>query len=434
MEPGHEFWNARPELRHLYDFAKAREVSPWALFACVMARMMTLVSPRIVLPPPPAKAPLNWFVNLVGGPSSGKTAVQSVAEDAVNLHRDVYQMNLGSGPGLTHEYAARIAKKGVVRTKESVLFVVDEVRKLSQTADRRGETLLSVLCSAWSGAALGEANADPTRRLVVERMTYRMALIVGVQPINAGVLLDDAGSGTPQRFLWMPATDPWAPEVPPVEPEPWDWWLPKDLELPYPVDADGHLDIDRRFVEVDVCEEAKADLRADRARGLRGKPTLLKAKAGEQRLRVATALAIYAMRSSVTAEDWALAAAVMRVSDRTCKEVGRTLNARGYDADERIGESRARRAIVEQEVVERHADVKVDRLAEWIVEQLHKAGTEGLSTRQLKAPLNATRKKFFEAALEALLDRGEVVGRQADTEGTPGTRYYLAALAPEEVK
>lgn len=60
----------------------------------------------------------------------------------------------------------------------------------------------------------GRAAGGAERRLIpIPAHSYRMALLLGVQPRRAGALLDDADGGTPQRFLWLPTTDPLAPDV-----------------------------------------------------------------------------------------------------------------------------------------------------------------------------------------------------------------------------
>jgi hypothetical protein len=61
---------------------------------------------------------------------------------------------------------------------------------------------------------LGSANADAVRRVILRKHTYRFGMVVGVQPEKAGPLLFDAPAGTPQRLIWLPATDPAIPNRP----------------------------------------------------------------------------------------------------------------------------------------------------------------------------------------------------------------------------
>src|SRR5699024_6727136 len=83
-----------------------------------------------------------------------------------------------------------------------------------------GSTLMPQLRQLYSGETIGFSNAGKDTRVTVPRHTYRAGLIVGVQPLKAGALLDDADGGTPQRFIWAPVGDPAAPDTPPVDPGP----------------------------------------------------------------------------------------------------------------------------------------------------------------------------------------------------------------------
>ncbi len=67
----------------------------------------------------------------------------------------------------------------------------------------------------WMGEQLGFNNASKATRSILAAHSYRASLIVGVQPIKAGPLLDDADGGTPQRFMFLPVGDPDAPEIAP---------------------------------------------------------------------------------------------------------------------------------------------------------------------------------------------------------------------------
>src|SRR5690606_38473588 len=75
-----------------------------------------------------------------------------------------------------------------------------------------GSTLLATLREVYSGSDLGAQYATADKRRPVRAHCYRAALVAGIQPARSGVLLDDAAGGTPQRWLWLPTTDPgWTP-------------------------------------------------------------------------------------------------------------------------------------------------------------------------------------------------------------------------------
>ena len=203
------FWQARPILTHIRDYARARRASPWATLGAVLARVVTATTPGVRLPPlgkPRAgggEMSLNTFVALVGESGAGKDVAIETAAAAV----DVGQVNVhgpGSGEGLSHLYVHRV-KDEIVQHTVSVLLVAREVATLTALLGRQSSTLGGALRSAYTGAELGFSYADKDKRLPVPQHAYRLGLIVGVQPAMAGPLLDEAVSGTPQRFIWLPA-------------------------------------------------------------------------------------------------------------------------------------------------------------------------------------------------------------------------------------
>lgn len=415
-----EFWTARPELRRIRDWAWAREVAPWALLGCVVARLMAVVPHTVVLPPPPATAPLNMFVALVGGPESGKTSVKRVAREAVDLGAVVNELNLGSGEGIAHVYARRDSA-GVHRTRYSALFKVGEVRKLEAMVDRKSSTLLAILCDAWSGEALGENNVDPTRSIPIAEMDYRICLLVDVQPENGGVLLTDAQSGTPQRFLWMPSTDPDAPEATPDQPDPWIW-RPHVRILDRIGSADAFLLAGK--TEVPICASAQGELRANRDRGRRGQKLLMDAHSGQQQLRVAVALAVLAGRAAVTDEDWRLAAVVMAVSHRTRRQVQRALGMETERRAKVTGRLEAVKADATEGARADLTDRKLKRIADNLRSKLNAADGRRMAGAALSRTLASRDRPHFDAAMALLLELGDVESSEIEYQGQSGTEWH----------
>ena len=226
-------WDARPELGHVRDFALARRAQPWAVLGVALARIVTATPCWLVLPPLVGDVvPLNLFVGIVGKPGSGKGAATRAAARAVDVG-PLIEANVGSGEGIAHMFLRR-TRQVVEQHTTAVLFDIAEIDTLAALDARRGTTLLPELRKAWIGETLGFAYADPAKRLLLRPHTYRLTLVAGIQPTRAGVLLDDGDGGTPQRFLWLPAANPDAPDEPPTEPKPLTWAYPRK-----PVNANG---------------------------------------------------------------------------------------------------------------------------------------------------------------------------------------------------
>jgi hypothetical protein len=224
-------WDARPVLRHLHDFARGRRVAPLAVLGVALARIVAATPSNIVLPAIiGGDGTLNMFVAFVGASGQGKGAAEAAAAEAIDLSQmfdrisgePVHTVTVGSGEGFVHQFVTRKAGE-MSRLRDSVLFSVPEVDTLTALGNRQGATLMPILRSAWSGEQLSFAYADPSKALQVPARQYRCSLLLGVQPSKAGPLLEDADGGTPQRFLWVPVTDPNMPRERTKAPEPIVW-------------------------------------------------------------------------------------------------------------------------------------------------------------------------------------------------------------------
>lgn len=387
------FWSARPVLSHVQEFARSRVVSPWAMLGVVLARQIVRVRPAVVLPATiGSEASLNLFVALVGVSGQGKGAAESAAGDAVTFGQDLEVATVGSGEGIGHLYAHR-EKGEVVRDRESVLFTVPEVDNLTALGNRQGSTLLPQLRSAWSGERLGFSYADPAKRLPIPRHTYRMGLVLGVQPGRAGPLLDDVDGGTPQRFVWLPTTDPEAPEVPPPTPPPWKW---PGFTDPFLFAPDGLLRLDVPDSIVTLIQGAHRDRLLGSSDALDGHMLLC-------RLKVAAALCLLDVRLSVSAADWELAGVVLRVSDRTRAGVVRHLATAVKDQNRARALGEAERSIVVSETV---SERSVERVSRVISRAYTREVTEGpVPYRKLVQAVASRDREWMDQALDLFVAR-----------------------------
>lgn len=425
-EPGaidrNDFWQQRPELQTIHQFARARRAAPWAVFGCVLTRIIAYTEPNVVLPPIiGGDASLNFFLGIVGPSGGGKGAAESAAKDLLAVGaggRNLVEAGVGSGEGITHTYMRHVpAKNGQKPTTElhttRALFRASEVDTLAALKQRQGSTLLPRLRDAWMGDNLGFAYADATRRLDLRAHTYRMCLIVGIQPAKASVLLDDADGGTPQRFVWLPTVDPNTPDQRPDEPERLRWSPP-----PQPIaDINGRA----RMTVCDTATTAIDQAALDRARG---NTDALDGHALLARLKIAAGLALLQRRNDITDDDWALAGTVMRVSDTTRTNVANTVATKRSDINTARGRAEGQRAIVAAEV---QADAATARVARNLMRKL---GRDWTPSAQLRRTLASRDRKHFDDALERLLQAGLIEQEDVDQQNGDGTRYRLTKGRP----
>jgi Bifunctional DNA primase/polymerase, N-terminal len=412
-----EFWNARPELQHIHQYARAHRVSPWAVLGCMLARVIAAIPPQVTLPAlVGGPASLNFFVGLVGKPSAGKGSAVSASRKCIDLpHVDT--TGPGSGEGLSHLFMHRKKDdEGVWRLTQhrtKILMYAPEIGTIEALKVRQASTLFDELNKLWFGEELSWSYVDPTKQLTVAEHSYRFCLIVGIQPGKARVILEDADSGTPQRFLWMPADDPDAPDIKPEEPR------ARGNPLWQPI---RNFTNDLRPAHIiGVCNTLRQEVDQARLMGLRGQGNELDGHALMTQEKIAVGLMLLQGRDDmITEEDWHLAGIVRAVSDTTRQRVIDTL-ARTRAQDNRArGHAEAEREVMKQD---RLRDEAVKRVSRSLDRKL--AGLDWISHSELRKLLPSRDRQYFEDAIAALEGSGLVETRasQGDHAGHQGTEY-----------
>lgn len=238
-----------PVLRHIQQAAHSGVCIPEGLLGVVLARVLAEVPPHVMLPPVGALRPasLNLGVAMVGRSGAGKSNTVLASRDVlgeIGLNQKWIEEGPGSGEGWIDAFleevievdaeTGKVKKTGTYQTKEDPrhIFVIDEVDSMAAAADRSGSTLNPIMRSALSGQHLKTSNtrAGGRYRSVIEG-TYRMTVLVGVQPMASGVLLSqhEESRGTPQRFLWATIAEKGAalPRPAPAWPGSLDWEPPE---------------------------------------------------------------------------------------------------------------------------------------------------------------------------------------------------------------
>ncbi len=353
------FWTARPVLTHIHTYAQARRTSPQAVLGVVLARVVAATTPFVVLPPLVGGfGSLNIFVGLVGPSGAGKGGASAAAAEAINIKDAADMMNVGSGEGISHLFKKR-GKEGEEWLRRAVLMQIQEIDTLTSLGTRNSSTILPELRKAWSGETLGMSYADPAKRLAVTSHEYRLTLVAGIQPGRAGALLDDSDGGTPQRFTWLDAYDPTAPDSAPEAPQPWDWFPP--IEKFY----------DQRTV-MPVCETARGQIDTQRLIRLRGGGDAMDGHELLARLKIAAALALLDGRGDVEEGDWQLAEDLGNLSNSNRKKVQEDLIASAVQSADAKAVSGAMRELLSEDV---KRQAKVDRLIRRIPAYLPEDGS-----------------------------------------------------------
>ena len=421
------FWDERSVHAAIRDTARGLLASPWGTLGVVLMRASASIPTDIVLPATVgSEASLNGFVGLCGASGIGKGACEGAGKRAIDFGTSTHIENIGSGEGFAKTYAYRTNKGEYRIIRDSAILSAAEIDTMAAIAQRGGSTLLGEIRKLIMGERLGMANSDPTKRVPVEEHRYRAAVVVGIQPENSGVLLNDAKGGTPQRMLWLPANDPDAPDDEPDVPDRWAWSVPgfDPRELDEEELAELALDKERDQEELhplEIPSEAIDLMKVTRRKQLRGEALddALDGHALLTRAKVAAWLMWIDGRTDVvTLDDWRLAGVVMRVSDQTREYVRALYRKYEWENEVRGQKRRARLGVIGDDHTHKtNLDLVRRRLL-----RLLAAEDRAIGSAALRGKLAANKRDLFDEAIEELVDSGEVVELSAKQ---GGKRYRL---------
>jgi hypothetical protein len=197
-------------------------------------------------------------------------------------------------------------------------------------------------------------------------------ITLGIQPELAGPLLADTAAGTPQRFVWVMATDPTAPDARPDWPGVLPWEPPDAGNLePYAIVRGGF----KRY-QLDVDDTIAKEIDGDRITVMRGEQQRASGDAHQMlvRLKTAALLALLDKRLEVTIDDWHLAETITATSRAIRRTVEGTLAAIDRGKEQAHAEKLAQREMHVEGSKEKRALASAAKSIANIVVKHHDAG------------------------------------------------------------
>ncbi len=435
-----KFWTAYPELAACRAYARSVRVGPWAMLGASLAITSATIPPHVVLPGIVGDyASVNLYINLVGRSGAIKSAAIAAGEAWLCTMPAPARIKPGSGQGIAKCFAYTKRTKGgepvQVGKRWTAVAVIPEIDTLTAAGAMTGSNLWAEFRSAWSDERVGHDYTDATKTVVLQPRRYRLAMIVGVQPLRARPLLDDIDAGTPQRFCWFPVDDPEAPQVRPDQPEPQHTlarWPQDDLytweDIDYSWAQMLHEPANRGALTVlTIPPEAAEIIDAVAREKLRKNPDVdpLDGHRLLCQLKVAAALMRLCNRVEITLTDWELAGTVMAVSDRTRRQVQADLAAEAARRNTAAAHAAGARRVVETRVVADAEAEDVRRVAEVIVTALANTEDRALSGNKVRKAVDSRDKYTVPKALEYLEIDGRITVEDVEYHGRLGTKITL---------
>lgn len=421
-----EFWSARPSLKHVREAAHSRQRSAPAVLGVVLARVAAMVDHRLRIPPiVGADAGLSLITVTLAPPGVGKSTANLIggallpAPEGLDI---ADQLPLGTGEGMAEVFFGMVdgepddkgrTKKVREQVRHNAFFYVDEGQVLGELGSRKNAVLLPTIRTAFTGGTLGQTNASEDKRRILPAGSYTLGVVVALQTVLAGPVLDDADGGTPQRMLWLPATDPTIPEDGPNWPGPLNW-QPPGRDALADLRADGWAIGDEAYLG--VAEPIRREIRqADLARA-RGEAVtaVLDAHEGLLKLKLAALLSILDSRVHISEEDWELAAVIKAASDLARDGAVEAVKQDAAMREEVASDRLARRAVRADEAVTQNL---FEDARSWLRKKVY-ASPGRWTVRELRG-IAARRRPVFNDALEEEIAAGRIevrteVGQGAD--------------------
>ena len=345
---------------------------------------------------------MNLYTASAGVSGQGKGAADSAGSDAVYFHDcqandlDAVRPSIGSGEGLARLFSGGKGQDALTRAH----LIVPEVKTLEALIGRQGYTLGGELLKGYMGEPLGFDNAQKDTTTSVPEHSYRLCLGVGVQPENAVFFLSREKDGFPQRFLWLPTIDPYAPEERPAPVDP----------LPVLVPAFNNNRGERHVVA--IPDSARDEIDAHRHRVLVGDPTVdpLDGHLMLTRLKVAFAIAVLHGRGIVDEDEWKIAGELLNVSVRVREQMRTAVAA----ARRRQNTAKAHDQAEHDEIV---SDGKLTRCKQAIDRNVPQGRL--IARHDLRRKVRADLRIHFDTAIAQLIDERKVEEISTET----GTAY-----------
>jgi len=342
------FWNSREDLTTIRQWAQAQRVAPWALLGEILAEVIARIPPNYALPDViVGPGTLNMLMAITGDSGAGKGGAAAVARMALDIDEpkasaDGRELNpymkpdripVGSGEGLVKNYSFRAGGIQQLVSHTSIITAY-EIDTLSAMVGRSSETLTSQLRHLFSGEQLGFGYSNPASRVMIAPFTYRGVFVAGVQPDRSSVIISDTGSGFAQRWIFLDAIDPWAPDDKPPKPDRIKWSLPDGVFVDEESCARGEPT--EFFI---ICGEAAAEIQSTRDLAIKGQGDKFRSHHLYAQEKFAMGLALLARRTEMTCEDWRLAEYAMERSDllrEACKAALRRQKLAGVREEGRM--------------------------------------------------------------------------------------------------
>ena len=428
-----EFWQSRPMFAHIRQAAYSRLIAPDGVLAAVLVRASVATDYRILIPAIVSRyQPPTLYGALVAASGGGKGASLDTAAELLPFistpDHNIREQSAGSGEGMVKKFFTKSSLTDdfgkVIGTEwkqawQAMLVRIDEGSMLGPMMKRQGQTTLETLRQAWSGERLGGTYADEERGQQLAPHTYRMCVVLGIQPETAGFLFEDVHGGLPQRFLWLAVQTPKLPDLDklPDNPGPLRWGAHTLTGRNLNINVNGMqrcvIDIDPEIAhEIRVAHVAQVEGRAE--------GDALDGHANLARLKVASILGILDGRLSVTPEDWAIAGIVSDTSSAVRRWVQARLKATSETSRRAQDKAHVDREVMAEGAKEKAQILRMAKRARRYVLQLTGAGGKA-GLREMNQRFGGSERHLMGEAIDHALsmdwirkdDSGFVLGESA---------------------
>lgn len=184
--PDDEFWNSRESLQQIKDYAVSRFVSPYAVLAVTLCRIIVATPPHVVLPPTIGAdyGSLNFGVVILGNPGSGKDAAFGAAKALVPDIRDAPVTSVASGQAISALFGQRVQDDGRFRLEcktPRAMIRYSEASNFKALSSAKESNLQAEVLSLFSGQQIGDYTKNKELSVTIPEHGYRTAVVISAQ-------------------------------------------------------------------------------------------------------------------------------------------------------------------------------------------------------------------------------------------------------------
>lgn len=225
------FWKLSKILTEIRNLCRERQATADVVLHCLLAKLSSLLPANLWIGYGGETLPTNYFTCVISPTGDGKSYALTItdklapSDEWLSVHLYADNFSPSSGQGIVDKFLIDRTKKVPDPDDPSKMMKITIKERLldnmmvvfpegSTFGKMRGSSSIldEVLRSAFSGEKIGQHGATKGLSRQIEKNSYKMGVVLLIQPKLAGFVFDDMAGGLPGRFTWSISRELSCPE------------------------------------------------------------------------------------------------------------------------------------------------------------------------------------------------------------------------------